>query len=228
MKINSLIGVLSTFCVVSICSCGSNGSNVSAERAQYVKDSIARAQFVKDSIAKEEFRRDSIAKATENAKIINKCKSLYIVDKDEFSKYQWIKPKSAPKYRNSNGVYCYFALENDKPKLLRFVFQYYADSWLFIDNMVFNIDDELITIKPTMKTDCGEGGNIWEWCDEYVGGDVVNEDFIKKIANAKSVKVKLNGTNYYDTKTLTPNQIKSIKDTYDYYTALGGKIIKKQ
>ena len=68
------------------------------------------------------------------------------------------------------------------------------------------------------------GGKIWEWCDEaVVGGNSVDEKFIAKIANAKSVKVKMNGSQYYDTRVLTAEQIKSIKDTYEYYKALGGK-----
>ena len=52
-----------------------------------------------------------------------------------------------------------------------------------------------------------------------------DEKFIKKIANAKSVKVKLNGRQYYDTRTLKAEQIKSIKDTYEYYLALGGRFL---
>ena len=56
---------------------------------------------------------------------------------------------------------------------MRFVFQYYSDDWLFIRNMIFNFDGENVRIIPDrMQTDCGDGGMIWEWCDEHVfGGD---------------------------------------------------------
>ena len=133
-------------------------------------------------------------------------------------------PKTAPKSVNRNGVYCYFVMYEGKPVTLRFRYQYYSDEWLFIESMIFNIDGENITIIPDMDTDCGDGGKIWEWCDEAViGGNSVDEKFIAKIANAKSVKVKMNGSQYYDTRVLTAEQIKSIKDTYEYYKALGGK-----
>ena len=90
--------------------------------------------------------------------------------------------------------------------------------------MIFNIDGDNITIIPDMETDCGYGGMIWEWCDEYVGsiGNVSGE-FIEKLANAESVKVRMNGNQYYDTRTLTSTQINSIKDAYEYYLALGGE-----
>lgn len=209
--------------MVSIVSCDSPSKKAELQR-------IAREQFVKDSIARVEFVKDSIAKAEHNAEIIKTHKALFIESKDEFRSYAWVKPKSAPKYTNRNGIYCYFKLENGKASNFRFVYQYYADEWLFIKNMIFNIDGQNITIVPEdMDTDCGYGGKIWEWCDEYVDGGTseysINEKFIKSIAYANSVKVKMNGRQYYDTRTLTSEQIKSIKDTYEYYLALGGKFI---
>ncbi len=51
-----------------------------------------------------------------------------------------------------------------------------------------------------------------------------DEAFLKKLMSAKSVKIKLNGEYYYDTKTLSSQQIKAIKDAYDYFMSLGGKI----
>lgn len=208
-------------------SCGNSASTNGKSNRQLAKDSIARAKFVKDSIARAEFVKDSIANAERNAEIIKTHKALFNEDKDEFSGFSWVKPKDAPKYRNRNGVFCYFQLEDGRASNFRFVYQYYADDWLFIKNMIFNFDGEQnTTIVPQMETDCGSGGMIWEWCDENVtkdGSSGVTEQFIKDIINAKTVKVKMNGQQYYDTKTLTEQQIKSIKNTYEYYVAMGGK-----
>lgn len=153
-------------------------------------------------------------------------KSKFTEKKDDFSERTWIEPKSAPKYRSRNAIYCYFSTVDGVPdNSFRFVFQYYADDWLFIRNIIFNIDEEIIRICPKMETDCGNGGMIWEWCDVSVNNSYsdVDKEFINKIANAKSVKIKMNGRQYYQTKTMTSEQIQSIKDTYDYYIALGGK-----
>lgn len=217
MKKRIMIMLATFVAMISLVSCGNTST---AEKAR-----IERENFVRDSIARAEFVRDSIATAKHNAEVIARYSNLFSVKKDEFSNIAWVKPKNAPKYRNQNGVYCYFATENGKATSnFRFVYQYYADEWLFICNMIYNIDGENITIVPDMDTDCGIGGKIWEWCDESVNYNTsgVNEDFIKKIATATSVKVKMNGRQYYDTRTLSATQIKSIKDTYEYYLALGG------
>ena len=202
-------------------SCHDNSSTTN----QNEKTRLSREQVIADSIARVEFVRDSILKSPENQAKIASLKPLFNEKKDEFQDNCWVEPKNAPAYRNRNGVYCYFSIKDEVPENFRFVFQYYADEWLFIRNMIFNIDGENITISPKMDTDCGYGGMIWEWCDASVNNDYgsVNEEFIKKLANAKSVKVKMNGSQYYDTKTLTAAQIKSIKDTYDYYLSLGGR-----
>ena len=186
--------------------------NDSTASKSKIEDPV-RAQFIADSLAKEKAKLDSI-----NAITVTRLKPFFTEKKDEFSDITWIEPKSAPKYRSMNGTYCYFAKKGEKVENFRFVFQYYADDWLFIESMIFNIDGENITISPSMDTDCGYGGKIWEWCDTQI-----SLEFIEKLANAKSVKVKMNGSHYYDTRTLTTAQIQSIKNTYDYFKALGGE-----
>lgn len=199
-------------------SCGNNSN-----REEVARIRAEREKFVADSLAKEQAKLDSL-----NALTIKRCQSLFTEKGDEFSEVVFVEPLAAPRYRNRNGIYCYFAKKDNKACSFRFVFQYYSDNWLFIKNMVFNIDGENIKIIPNrMETDCNS--MIWEWCDESVkSGNTpysINEEFISKIANAKSVKVKLNGRQYYDTRTLSAAQIKSIKDTYEYYKALGGKFV---
>ena len=210
--------LVATFACIMFNSCGNN----SKANDSSPKISAERQKFIADSLAKEQARLDAI-----NLEAIEKYKPLFNEETDEFSDFVWVTPKTAPKFVNRNGVYCYFVMHGGKPVTLRFRYQYYADEWLFIESMIFNIDGENITIIPDMDTNCGDGGKIWEWCDEaVVGGNSVDEKFIAKIANAKSVKVKMNGSQYYDTRVLTAEQIKSIKDTYEYYKALGGKFIE--
>ena len=213
--------------VLAICACGNNtGSNKKPSAKEIERARLEREAFVRDSLRRDKEIKDSIALAEKNAEVIARVSKSFNEKKDDFSTKSWVEPKSAPKYRNRNGVYCYFSTEDGKAgSNFRFVYQYYADDWLFIKNMIFNIDDEIITITPDIETDCGNGGMIWEWCDQLVtktSSVGITEDFIVKIANAKSVKVKMNGRQYYDTRTLTKEQIQSIKDTYDYFKALGG------
>ena len=95
------------------------------------RDSIIRAQKLQDSI-----RLDSINKLKKS------YENKFTFKKDEFSDQVWVEPKSSPKYRTRNGIYCYFTMENNKPTdNFRFVFQYYAEDWLFIRNIIFIVNN---------------------------------------------------------------------------------------
>jgi len=144
--------------------------------------------------------------------------------KDEFSREgkMWYKPKSAPQYTNRNGLYCYFQTENGIPSNLRLRLQYYADEWLFFGKVQFSIDGKAYEYIPKdTETDSGNGGYIWEWSDEALSQS--DREMIYALANAKSAKMKLIGRQYYDIKTITSEQINSIKRTLELYQALGGQ-----
>lgn len=160
--------------------------------------------------------------------IIAELKGSFTTKYDEFINIHWVEPKDKPKYRNRNGCYCYFQIQDSVASNFRFVFQYAATDWLFIKEMIFNIDGKNFDLYPKMERDNGNGG-IWEWCDYEVSylssdnADLFSENFVWELKNAKSVKVKLVGEHYSKVQTLSEQQIKSIKDTYNYYIALGGK-----
>lgn len=138
--------------------------------------------------------------------------------KDEFSNKTWIYPKDSPKYRNRNATYCYFMKQNNEVSNLRFVFQYVNSDWLFIKDLIFNIDGKVFEYrKLDFNTDC-RGEQIWEWCDLQLS----DTDLIRALEKAQSVKIKMNGEKYYDTRTLKSAAITSIKNTIKYYEALGG------
>ena len=144
------------------------------------------------------------------------------VVKDEFDPKgtTWYKPKSAPNYVRTNGLYMYFGVQDNKVLYLRFRIQYYADDWLFFRKVQFSIDDkayEFIPIKT--ETDHG-GGMIWEWFDETLTGS--DSELIYALANAQSAKMKLIGRQYYDIIHITPQQTLDIKRSLELYNAMGG------
>lgn len=147
---------------------------------------------------------------------IKKLKQFFDFKSDEFSedKTTWTTPKSAPRYRNRNGTYCYFSPDN-----LRFVFQYHKDDWLFFSKCTFLIDGETFEYTPNeVKRDNDESG-ITEWFDE--GVDISNKHIIEAFANAKTAKVKLIGDNYVDIIIISKNELLGFKRTLEYYKALG-------
>lgn len=172
--------------------------------------------------------KENIEKFKKTSKIdlvkVKELKKYFIVQKDEFSKTNltWYKPKTAPKYSNQNGLYCYFQTENNIPSNLRFRLQYYSDEWLFFNRVQFSIDGKAYEYVPlNTETDNGDGGYIWEWFDESITNS--DKDLISALSNAKSAKMKLIGRQYFDIRTISKDQIKNIKRTLDLYKEMGGK-----
>lgn len=150
---------------------------------------------------------------------LDKLSKKFNQKKDEFSDKTWIYPKDSPKYRNRNATYCYFMKQNKEVRNFRFVFQYVNSDWLFIKDLIFNIDGKVFEYRRLdFNTDC-RGGQIWEWCDLQLS-DI---DLIQALEKAKSIKIKMNGDKYYDTRTLNSATITSIQKTIKYYKALGGR-----
>ena len=174
-----------------------------------------------DSIKSKENDSLKIINDSLNNVTISKLKSLFNVSKDEFDPngLTWYKPKNASKYVNENSIYCYFQFDNNKASNFRFRLQYLNDDWLFIQKVQFSIDGKPFEFIPN-DVQSDNDTEIWEWFDENI--DVFNEPLIEAIANAKSVKIKLIGRQYFDTKTMTKSQINSIKNTLDLYRVMGG------
>ncbi len=211
--------LLSAALLFAACYNGPTQTEIDKSRAD--AEQAMKEQARQDSLRKvrtlELARQDSLNRVT-----VNRLKPLFNEKTDEFTERTWVTPKSAPKYKSTNSCYCYFQKSGGQATNLRFVFSYYADDWLFIRNLIFNVDGVNYTVIPDdMETDCGYGGHIWEWFDESAK---YHNTLIAAIANAKSVKVKCNGRQYYGVRTLTAAQIKSIKDTYEYYLALNGTV----
>lgn len=181
--------------------------------------SNSEAKYVADNPVSQ----SNVIKVINRDSIVKVMKKDYNFKRDEFSNTGgcWVEPKIMPKYRNSNSFYCYFWMsDNNIASNLRFVMQYEADDWLFIKDCVFNIDGYNYTYIPR-KMERDHDSRIWEWFDDPVDMDNIN--LVRKIANAKSVKVKLNGRQYYDTRTIKPKEISSIKKTLEFYEEIGNK-----
>lgn len=155
---------------------------------------------------------------------IRELSPLFKFDKDEFDPKgkTWIKPKSAPKYVDMNGMYCYFMQDNDGVSNFRIQIQYYSEDWLFIRKYQFSVDGKAYELLPgNVERDNG-GGSIWEWCDVQINTDDEKE-LIKALSTAKNAKIKFVGDQYHKIRTIKEAELKSIKNTLDLYKAMGGE-----
>lgn len=152
---------------------------------------------------------------------IKELTPLFSFKKDEFDPrgLTWIVPKSAPKYTNQNGIYCYFQKDVDGVSNFRIRIQYYAEDWLFIRKYQFSIDGEAYEFIPNnVETD--HDSNVWEWCDEKL--TISNIEIVKALSTSKNAKIKFVGRQYHDIRTITKREIEGIKDALDLYVAMGG------
>lgn len=154
---------------------------------------------------------------------IKELKPFFTEKKDEFKGITWVEPKARPKYTNANGICTYFALNSEgKPQNLRFLIQYYADDWLFIDSYTFLIDGNSYTFSnPDVERD--NDSMIWEWSDTGVAQNGEVAQILYAIKNAKEVKIRFNGRQYHKDKVLSQKDIKAIQQPIEYFEALGGR-----
>lgn len=178
------------------------------------KDSLSEVskETSTQNLAKPKINTDSVVKV---------FRPDFIFKKDEFENITWVEPKNKPNYTNVNKIFCYFQLNDENASNFRLRIQYTADDWLFINKITFNIDGDRNIIYIPQKMERDNNSTIWEWCDDQIGNKY--EFLISAIANAKKVRVKYDGQQYYNTRTLSSTEIKYIKKTYDFYLALGGE-----
>jgi hypothetical protein len=182
-----------------------------------IKESVDKGKEERLQELKETIVIDSAA--------VQELKKYFKEKKDEFDPkgIVWHTPNSAPKYVNSNGIYCYFQSNDGIASNFRLRVQYHADDWLFFQKIQFSIDDKAYEYIPRdTETDSGNGGRIWEWSDEQIRSNDI--ELIEALANAKSAKMKLIGRQYHKIKTIKKEQIRDIKRALDYYKAMGGKL----
>lgn len=170
-----------------------------------------------------DLKLDNSLSAKVDHKLIKKLISNFRIKSDEFdpSGSVWYIPKRAPKFVNYDGIHFYFQVNDSLASNFRFRLQYKADDWLFINKVQFLIDGNAYEFIPKdVKRDNGTG-SIWEWFDEEVRYN--DWALIEALANAKSAKMKIIGTNYHDIKNISYKELEDFSNTLKLYKAFGGR-----
>lgn len=144
---------------------------------------------------------------------------------DKMQDICWYRAVSSPKFVNANAFYLYFGRTSsgDFTDLMLKV-QYFADNWLFIQYAWAKADGERVFVPSAMwKRD--NDNNIWEWTSVNINNPSY-ASAITKIANAKNVVVRFEGTQYQKDITLSAAQLKAMRDVIAAYEKATGKTIK--
>lgn len=183
------------------------------------ESTIDTSQRIKDSIVNE------LKKPIEEPKIdsakVKELKTYFNFKKDEFENHTWVEPKDSPKHVDVNGIYCYFALNSAIASNLRLKIQYAADDWLFIQSYKFSIDGMTYDYTPG-NIERDNDSSIWEWSDNQL--NMYDQSLINALLMAKKAKIRFVGRQYNKDKTITQQQLLSIKRTVQLYKAMGGSI----
>lgn len=121
--------------------------------------------------------------------------------KDSFTGITWFKDRSSPNYRNSNGFYLYFGAESGSKNILRLVIQYFDDDWLFVDSAKINVDGAIYPLS-SYGWERDNNSSIWEWVDEPLD----DREMIEAIVKSKKSVIRFEGSQYYDTRTISAAQ----------------------
>lgn len=205
----------------------SSGVDISKSVSFILKDSlvsnIMEIELLKPNLLKE-VKDNNKEELKIDSSRIKELVGLFDQEKDEFSNENrtWFKPKSAPKYVNRNGIYFYFFTENGVPGNFRFTVQHKADDWLFFEKIQFLIDGKSFDYIPNKTEKDNDEGGIWEWFDEKV--TLTDIDLIRALSHANSAKMKLVGSKYYETKTISKKELATMKQTLELFEAMGGEI----
>jgi hypothetical protein len=138
---------------------------------------------------------------------------------DEIKGVTWISHKSQPVLDNYMSLY--FGTKNGSASVypLRMKFNYYADSWLFVQSVTIKADDQVFNLdKLDFERDNGSG-SIWEWSDSPVEDMVM----LNKIIAAKKVVIRYDGRQYYHDFVLPETQKNAMKEIVLAWHRYGGK-----
>jgi hypothetical protein len=145
------------------------------------------------------------------------------VERDEMREVSFY---SHPKDKTNTNSKIRLYISETKGQLgLRFVIEYWSDSWLFVRKAWTKIDGVSVDL-PTENKWTRENSSqfIWETSDTSLdkGGLFV----IKKFANAKEPTIRFEGDKYYKDFKPSKEQLAMIREMISAYEAASGEEIK--
>jgi hypothetical protein len=165
-------------------------------------------------IADAEIRKaenEKIAKAR-LAGAVKKLRTTY----DDIQETTWYYSKSTTRYRNENSFHIYMGKSKEGNPWLRFVIQYAGDDWLFIQKYIIKTDNNTYTIEPSIgEIEKDNDTDVWEWYDTKM--DANKLDIIRDMINSKSVKLRMEGKQYYKDRIISKQEIQNIKNVLEAY-----------
>jgi len=170
--------------------------------------------------AAEKARQLEAAKAAEeNRRTLARLDANLIKTTDEIKGVTWISHKGVPVL--GNYMTLYFGVKDGSAAAypLRMKFNYYADSWLFVQSVTIKADDQVFDLGKLDFERDNAAGSIWEWSDSRASDMAM----LNKILSAKKVVIRYDGRQYYHDFVLPDSQKTAMKETLLAWQRYGGK-----
>lgn len=197
--------------------------NITMISMQSIALAITLALCAPSPAQSEQAKTNTGAKSAPSTDALNALRK----NKDEMRDIVFYEHPTTPKYRNSNSIHLYFGKAKDgRLTDVRFVMQYHADDWLFIQKAWAKADGKIIELPSTRKFSGWErdnsGGRIWEWSDAALSnpGEIAA---IRQLSSAKNVIIRFEGRQYYADVKLSAKQLKAMRDIISAYEAASGR-----
>jgi hypothetical protein len=189
-----------------------------SQQAQDAKSLLSEADAKIAAI--EKAKQLEVAKAAEEKrKALARLDANLVKNTDEIKGVTWVSHKTVPLLDNYMSLY--FGVKDNSAATypLRMKFNYYADSWLFVQSVTIKADDQVYDLgKMDFERD-NAAGSIWEWSDSRV------EDMamLNKVIAAKKVVIRYDGRQYYQDFVLPETQKNAMKEILLAWNRYGGK-----
>jgi hypothetical protein len=177
-----------------------------------------------DKIIAIEKEIEQVNKLAKEKELQERLQSLNKLNKshDDIAGVTWYKNPYFTHYNNKSLTSIYIG-DNGTSQWLRIKMSYEGKNWIFFERAYLSYEGntlEIIFDKYKEKTTDHSGGSVWEWIDVTVTDEI--EDFLRIYAESTDAKVRLSGK-YSETRNLTLNERKGIRDVLNGYDALKNK-----
>lgn len=172
---------------------------------------------------------DAVEKAAESARsaALERALAAMVKTRDEMRNLSFWRDRAAPRFVNSRSWLGAYIMQLDGGgTYLRMQINYLGSDWLFIKSYMFKVDGVDFRFDPesygsdAVERDNGSG-EIWEWWDVIAEGERMR--FLQAVADAKTVTMRYNGSQYYRDRNIGPEERASLRRTLLAYQKLSGQ-----
>lgn len=188
------------------------------------KEKVERAELLEEERANELAQQQRMrAQELKNKTFLNEKSGNFRITQDTLEATNFYRHKTFTPHRNDMGFLIYIGQNTRSGNIwMRLSVQYYAGSWLFVDGYTVYVDGKKYDRSNIDFERDNSSRRVWEWSDTSL--TIQDLRLIRAIINSNEAVVRLRGNQYIHDYTISAEGKSALKDTLDYFDALGGKI----